>query len=44
VTPALSDNTYRIISSFNENVKNAKIDMAKTYDASFAVNANKAMH
>ena len=43
VTPALSDNTYRIISSFNENVKNAKIDMAKTYDASFAVNANKAM-
>ncbi|MGA7307922.1 MAG: ABC transporter substrate-binding protein [Pseudolabrys sp.] len=44
VTPALSDNTYRIISSFNENVRNAKIDMAKTYDASFAVNANKAMH
>ena len=44
VTPALSDNTYRIISSFNESVKNAKIDMAKTYDASFAVNANKAMH
>ncbi|MGB9041024.1 MAG: ABC transporter substrate-binding protein [Pseudolabrys sp.] len=44
VTPALSDNTYRIISSFNENVKNTKIDMAKTYDASFAVNANKAMH
>ncbi|MGC1825331.1 MAG: ABC transporter substrate-binding protein [Pseudolabrys sp.] len=43
VTPALSDNTYRIISSFNENVRNAKIDMAKTYDASFAVNANKAM-
>jgi hypothetical protein len=25
-------------------VKNAKIDMAKTYDASFAQNANKAMH
>jgi NitT/TauT family transport system substrate-binding protein len=44
VTPALSDNTYRIIASFNESVKNAKIDMAKTYDASFAVNANKAMH
>jgi NitT/TauT family transport system substrate-binding protein len=44
VTPALSGNTYRIISSFNENVKNAKIDMAKTYDASFAEHANKAMH
>ena len=44
VTPALSGNTYRIISSFNESVKNAKIDMAKTFDASFAENANKAMH
>jgi len=44
VTPALADNTYRIIASFNESVKNAKIDMAKTYDASFAQNANKAMH
>ena len=44
VTPALSGNTYRIISSFNENVKNARIDMAKTYDASFAENANKALH
>jgi NitT/TauT family transport system substrate-binding protein len=44
VTPALSDNTHRIISSFNDAVKNAKIDMAKTYDASFAENANKTMH
>ena len=44
VTPALSENTYRIISSFNESVKNAKIDMAKTYDASFAKSANTAMH
>jgi len=44
VTPALAENTYRIIASFNEGVKNAKIDMAKTYDASFAQNANKAMH
>ena len=44
VTPALSGNTFRIISSFNESVKNAKIDMTKTYDASFAENANKAMH
>lgn len=44
VTPALSSNTYRIISSFNENVKNAKIDIAKTYDSSFAENANKALH
>ena len=44
VTPALADNTRRIIASFNEGVKNAKIDMAKTYDASFAQNANKAMH
>jgi sulfonate transport system substrate-binding protein len=44
VTPALSENTYRIISSFNESVKNAKIDMAKTFDASFAKNANTAMH
>ncbi len=44
VTPALSENTYRIISSFNESVKNAKIDMTKTFDASFAKNANTAMH
>ena len=36
VTPTLADNTHRIIASFNESVKNAKIDMAKTYDASFA--------
>jgi len=44
VTPTLSGNTYRIISSFNESVKNARIDMGKTYDASFAENANKALH
>jgi NitT/TauT family transport system substrate-binding protein len=44
VTPALANNTRRIISSFNESVKNAKIDMAKTYDASFATKANQAMH
>jgi NitT/TauT family transport system substrate-binding protein len=44
VTPVLSGNTYRIISSFNESVRNAKIDMAKTYDASFAENANKTLH
>jgi NitT/TauT family transport system substrate-binding protein len=44
VTPALASNTRRIISSFNENVKNAKIDMAKTYDASFAIKANQTMH
>jgi NitT/TauT family transport system substrate-binding protein len=44
VTPALSSNTYRIISSFNESVKNAKIDLARSYDASFAENSNKAIH
>jgi NitT/TauT family transport system substrate-binding protein len=44
VTPALADNTRRIIASFNDGVKNAKIDMAKTYDASFATKANQAMH
>jgi NitT/TauT family transport system substrate-binding protein len=44
VTSALADNTRRILASFNDSVKNAKIDMAKTYDASFAQNANKAMH
>jgi sulfonate transport system substrate-binding protein len=44
VTPVLSGNTYRIISSFNESVRNAKVDMAKTYDASFAENANKTLH
>jgi NitT/TauT family transport system substrate-binding protein len=44
VTPMLSGNTYRIISSFNDSVKNARIDMTKTYDASFAENANKALH
>lgn len=43
VTPALAGNTYRIISGFNEDVKNAKIDMAKTYDASFAEKANAAL-
>lgn len=41
VTPALAANTYRIIAGFNEDVKNAKIDMAKTYDASFAETANR---
>ncbi len=44
VTPALAGNTRRIIASFNDGVKNANIDMAKTYDASFAINANQAMH
>jgi len=44
VTPALAENTHRIIASFNDGVKNAKIDMAKTYDASFATKANQAMH
>jgi NitT/TauT family transport system substrate-binding protein len=44
VTPALANNTRRIIASFNDSVKNANIDMAKTYDASFATNANQAMH
>jgi NitT/TauT family transport system substrate-binding protein len=44
VTPALADNTRHIVSSFNEKLKSAKIDMAKTYNASFAINANQAMH
>lgn len=44
VTPALADNTHRIIASFNESVNKAKLDMAKTYDASFATKANQAMH
>ncbi len=43
VTPALADNTHRIIASFNESVNKAKLDMAKTYDASFATKANQAM-
>jgi NitT/TauT family transport system substrate-binding protein len=41
VTAALAGNTYRIIAGYNADVKNAKIDMAKTYDASFAEAANK---
>ena len=44
VTAALANNTRRIIASFNDGVKNANIDMAKTYDASFAAKANQAMH
>jgi NitT/TauT family transport system substrate-binding protein len=44
VTPGLANNTRRIIASFNDGVKNANIDMAKTYDASFATIANQAMH
>jgi NitT/TauT family transport system substrate-binding protein len=44
VTPALANNTRRIIASFNDSVKTANIDMAKTYDASFATKANQAMH
>ncbi|MGH6684455.1 MAG: ABC transporter substrate-binding protein, partial [Pseudolabrys sp.] len=44
VTPALANNTRRIVASFNDSVKNAKIDMVKTYDASFAIKANQAMH
>ena len=42
VTRPLADNSLRIIASFNDDVKNAKIDMAKTYDASFAEKANKS--
>jgi NitT/TauT family transport system substrate-binding protein len=44
VTRALADNTRKIVSSFNEKLKSANIDMAKTYNASFAINANQAMH
>jgi NitT/TauT family transport system substrate-binding protein len=44
VTPALANNMRRIIASFNDGVKNATIDMAKTYDTSFAAKANQAMH
>lgn len=44
VTPALANNTRRIIASFNDSVKNANLDMATTYDASFATIANQAMH
>lgn len=44
VTPALANNTRRIIASFNDSVKNANLDMAKTYDASFATKANQTMH
>jgi NitT/TauT family transport system substrate-binding protein len=44
VTPALADNTRRIIASFNDRVTNATIDVARTYDASFAITANQAMH
>jgi NitT/TauT family transport system substrate-binding protein len=44
VTPALADNTRRIIASFNESVNKANLDMAKTYDASFATKANQTMH
>jgi NitT/TauT family transport system substrate-binding protein len=43
VTPALAANTFRIIASFNEDVKNAKVDIAKTYDASFAEKANQVI-
>jgi NitT/TauT family transport system substrate-binding protein len=43
ITPALAQNTYRIIASFNEDVKNAKIDMSRTYDASFALEASKSI-
>jgi NitT/TauT family transport system substrate-binding protein len=43
VTPALAANSYRVIASFNEDVKNAKVDIAKTYDASFAERANKTI-
>jgi NitT/TauT family transport system substrate-binding protein len=43
VTRALAANSLRIIASFNDDLKNAKIDMAKTYDASFAEKANKTL-
>jgi NitT/TauT family transport system substrate-binding protein len=43
ITSALAGNTYRLIASFNEDVKNAHIDMSKTYDSSFAEAANKAI-
>ncbi len=43
VTPELAGNTYRLIASFNEDVRNAHVDMSKTYDSSFAETANKTL-
>jgi NitT/TauT family transport system substrate-binding protein len=43
VTQELAGNTLRIIASFNEDVKGTRIDMAKTYDSSFAEKANRIL-
>lgn len=43
VTPELAANSFRIIASFNDDVKNAKIDIARSYDSSFAEKANKTV-
>jgi len=43
VTQALGEATYRMIAWANEDVRKATIDIGKTYDASFAVKASKAI-
>jgi NitT/TauT family transport system substrate-binding protein len=43
VTQALSEASYRMIAWANEDVRKATIDIGKTYDASFAVKANKTL-
>jgi NitT/TauT family transport system substrate-binding protein len=44
VTQALGEATLRMIAWANEDVRKAKIDIGKTYDASFAIKANGAIH
>jgi NitT/TauT family transport system substrate-binding protein len=43
VTQALGEATYRMIAWANEDVRKATIDIGKTFDASFAVKANKTL-
>jgi len=43
VTPALGEASYRMIAWANEDVRKATIDIGKTFDASFAIKANKTL-
>ena len=39
ISPEAADRTYRNLAAFEDTIKNAKIDVAKTYDNSFVERA-----
>jgi NitT/TauT family transport system substrate-binding protein len=42
ISPEAAERTYRNLAAFQETLKNAKFDIAKTYDNSFVERAAKA--